>query len=173
MSEHFLVSALGADKTGLVEELSEAVLENGFSIADSRMAILGDHFSVLMLVTGDKKGEEGLKKRLSTLKSLEITVRQVKPRQALSGVFVYSIRIMGGDTRGIVHSITNYLKSRSVNVAAMETWVTHAPHSGTEVFNMHLTVEVPQHNNIREFKQGLLEICDGLNLDVDMEPVPA
>jgi len=171
MSEHFLVNALGPDKTGLVEELSEVVLENGFSIADSRMAILGDHFSVLMLVTGEKKGEEGLKKSLSGLKTLEITVRQVKPRHVVSGVFLYSIKIMGSDARGIVHSITNYLRSKGVNVAAMETWVTHAPHSGTEVFNMHLTAEVPHRNNIREFKEGLVEICDGLNLDVDMEPV--
>jgi glycine cleavage system transcriptional repressor len=170
MIEHFLINALGPDKTGLVEELSAAVMENGYGIADSRMAILGDHFSVLMLVSGNKKGEEGLRKRFARLKTLEITMRPVKERHALPGLLLYSIRIIGGDARGIVHSITNYLKSRSVNVAAMETWVTYAPHSGTEVFNMHITAEVPQDVNIREFKEGLTGICDGLNLDVDIEP---
>ncbi|MCZ6710963.1 MAG: glycine cleavage system protein R, partial [Gammaproteobacteria bacterium] len=46
-----VISAIGRDRPGIVNELSQAVLDLDLSIEDSRMTVLGGEFAVLMSVT--------------------------------------------------------------------------------------------------------------------------
>ncbi|MCC2639097.1 MAG: glycine cleavage system protein, partial [Moraxellaceae bacterium] len=51
--EHFLViSALGADRTGIVDELARAASETRCNIADSRMIVMGQEFALIMMLCG-------------------------------------------------------------------------------------------------------------------------
>src|SRR5262245_59721991 len=47
-----VLSALGPDRPGLVAEVSEYLTERGTNIEDSRMAVLGGDFGILVLVSG-------------------------------------------------------------------------------------------------------------------------
>jgi len=52
-TETFLVlSALGPDRPGLVAEVTEYLTGRGVNIEDSRMAVLGAEFGILVLVSG-------------------------------------------------------------------------------------------------------------------------
>src|SRR5262245_56349433 len=52
-TEHFVVlSALGPDRPGIVAEVTEHLTERGGNIEDSRMAVLGAEFGILLLVSG-------------------------------------------------------------------------------------------------------------------------
>jgi len=171
MENQFLISAFGPDKPGIVEELSNMVLKNNCSVADSRMAVLGDHFSVLMLITGEGKNLRSLETDINKIDYLTITFKEVKERKVREDVFVYSIKVVGEDTKGLVHKITAYYKSLGINVINMDTSLTHAPVSGMPMFSMAMQVEVLKETNIRDFKQGLSDLCDRLNIDVDIEQV--
>src|SRR5215472_3847551 len=51
-SEQYLVlSALGPDRPGLVAEVTEYLTERGANIEDSRMAVFGAEFGILVLVS--------------------------------------------------------------------------------------------------------------------------
>ena len=52
-NNHLVLSALGEDKPGLINELSRCVLNSGCSILDSRMAVLGGDFALLLQVGGN------------------------------------------------------------------------------------------------------------------------
>src|ERR1700730_8488448 len=52
-TETFLVlSALGPDRPGLVAEVTGYLTEHGTNVEDSRMAVLGGEFGILVLVSG-------------------------------------------------------------------------------------------------------------------------
>lgn len=169
MNKTYLIAAFGPDKTGLVNSLTKIILEHNYSIADSRMSILGDHFSILMLISGSKDNADKLKLELKKIGSLKITIENVNKRKIPHDIINYSIRVTGGDTVGIVHEVAHYLTANNVNIVTMETSVSNAPHSGTEVFNLSLIAEVPQDLHLRDFKDGLLDKCEDLNLDVDIK----
>jgi len=169
MQTQYLLCAYGPDRPGIVEALSDIAVRENFSISDSRMAVLGDHFSVLMLLNGPQEGAEEMKKAVAALKGLTVSLKEVRGRSVKDDVFEYSIRIVGEDHAGIVHEVTNYLKARDANVLSLDTSTGHAPHSGTQLFRMDMIVEVPKKANLRTFKSGLTELCDRLNMDVDAE----
>ena len=52
MQNYLVVSALGADRPGIANELATAAASCGCNIVDSRMAVLGGEFAVIMLITG-------------------------------------------------------------------------------------------------------------------------
>jgi glycine cleavage system transcriptional repressor len=171
MENQLLICAFGPDKPGIVEELSNIVLKNECSVADSRMAVLGDYFSVLMLAVGDRGKLKKLGEGLQKIRHLSISLQKVKERAARENIFVYAVKMIGADTKGIVHKVTSFFKSRKINVLHMDTEVTNAPYSGTPMFSMTMRLEVPQAIHIRRFKQGLIDLCDELNMDVDIEQV--
>src|SRR3954453_12481984 len=52
---YLVLTAVGPDRPGLVNEISSLVLAAGANLEDSRMAILGGEFALLMLVSGEPK----------------------------------------------------------------------------------------------------------------------
>ena len=52
-NDQLVLSALGADRSGIIDELSRAVLDCGCNILDSRMAVLGGDFALLLQVDGN------------------------------------------------------------------------------------------------------------------------
>ena len=52
MNKYLVISALGKDRPGIVNLLSQAILEAGCNIQDSRMTVLGGEFALMLLVSG-------------------------------------------------------------------------------------------------------------------------
>ncbi len=53
MSSYLVVSALGENQKGLVNELASLASSSGCNIVDSRMTLLGNEFAVIMLLKGE------------------------------------------------------------------------------------------------------------------------
>ena len=52
MSDYILLSGVGPDKPGIARSISGAAFTAGCSIEDSRMAVLGGEFAILVLIEG-------------------------------------------------------------------------------------------------------------------------
>ena len=52
MSVELVITALGEDRPGIVDELSNVLSTHQLNIEDSRMSVLGGEFAILMLVSG-------------------------------------------------------------------------------------------------------------------------
>ena len=55
MSQYLVLNAMGADRTRSVSELTKLACECGCNIIDSRMAIFGLEFTLIMLLNGSAK----------------------------------------------------------------------------------------------------------------------
>ena len=53
-------SAIGADRVGIVDDLSGLVSEGGGNIEESKMAVLGGEFAVMMLVSIEAEALDSL-----------------------------------------------------------------------------------------------------------------
>ena len=51
-NSHLVISALGRDRSGIVDQLSKGIYELDCNITDSRMTVLGGEFAILLLVEG-------------------------------------------------------------------------------------------------------------------------
>jgi glycine cleavage system transcriptional repressor len=174
MSQLIVLSAIGTDRTGIVQDISEVVLACGGNIEESRMTTLGAEFATLMLVSGNwhtlDKLERGLEK-LGNNDNLTVTIRKTDVRPTKEARMPYAVDVVGLDTPGIVFSLANFFASRKIEIADVATRRYSAAHTGTPMFAVQMAVNIPASVNLAQLRDEFLELSDRLNLDAILEPV--
>lgn len=173
MKKHFVISAIGKDRPGIVNDLSKVVLDSGCNIEDSRMTVLGGEFALILLISGPWNAVAKLESLVPSLQSrLELTVaaKYTEERQTRPNMVPYLVDVVSMDHPGIVHEVANFFASRDINIEEMGTWTYPAAHTGTPMFSMSLTVSIPADRHLGQLRDDFIRFCDDLNLDATLEP---
>lgn len=172
--QHIAISAIGADRAGLVHDLTRAIAECGGSIAESRMVTLGSEFAMLVLVSGSWHALVRLEselKRLGDEKNLTIHLRRTEARQPRKDMMPYSIDVVSIDQTGIVAGLSGFCAGRGIDIAEVGTRCYAAAHTGAPMFAVQMIVNVPTRLNVSQLREDFMEYCDSMNLDAILEPV--
>jgi glycine cleavage system transcriptional repressor len=171
-TSHLVLTAVGPDRPGLVRAVSSVVLGASASVEDSRMAILGGEFALIMLVSGTDAALSRVERELEALRpelGLGFLFKRTKS-DASRTTERRAIHVSGVDRPGIVHAVTDLLAKRAVNLASLESRLTFAPDSGTPLFVLDAVLEVPSALGLAELEAELSALCQDENLDVSFEP---
>jgi len=172
--QYLIVSALGRDRAGIVNDLTQYVVEAGCNILDSRMTVLGGDFAVLMRVSGSWNEVAKLESQLPGLqKRLELTIisKRTEERSGGEGGRPYAVEVVAIDHPGIVYQLAGFFSARQINIQDLYTDSYRAAHTGAEMFSANMTVNIPAATPIARLREEFLDFCDALNLDAVMEPV--
>ncbi len=176
MSQLIVISAVGTDRTGVVQDLTKVILSCGGNIEESRMTTLGSEFAMLLLVSGNwatlNKLEQGLNK-LGDGKDLSVSIRQTDAKLATGDRMPYAVDIVSLDQQGIVFNLANFFASHDIEIADVATRSYAAAHTGSPMFSVQMAINVPSTVQIAQLREEFMEICDRLNLDAILEPVKA
>ena len=174
MENYLVVSSLGKDHPGIVNALSQAILDCGCNILDSRMTVLGSEFAVIMLLSGNWSSIaklEDMLPRVAKKHDLNVTSRRTELRAPSTGIIPYAVEVVAMDHPGIVRDIADFFSSRGINIEDLYTGSYQAPHTGTPMFSLHMTVGVPNETSIAALRGEFMDFCDALNLDAMLAPV--
>ncbi len=174
MTQLIVLSAVGTDRTGIVEDISKVVLSCGGNIEESRMTTLGSEFAMLLLVSGNwhtlNRLESGLQK-LAESDKLTISVRKTGERPRREDRMPYAVDVVGLDQQGIVFNLAHFFSARDIDIADVATRRYAAAHTGAPMFAVQMAVDIPASIHIAQLRDEFLELCDRLNLDAILEPV--
>lgn len=173
MDKLLVISALGQDRPGIVNQLSKAIFDSGCNIEDSRMTVLGGEFALILMVSGSWDAIAKLEGQVSALQTdleLTITTRRTSERTDSRGRVPYEIDVVSMDHPGIVQEVTEFFSNRNINIEEMMTGSYAAAHTGTPMFSLKMTVSAPADILIAELRDDFAEFCDDLNLDAALEP---
>lgn len=174
MTEYLVLSAVGKDRPGIVSELSAAISEHSCNIDDSRMAILGGEFAIILMLSGAPASIEALKQALPTLEEsigLTILTRTTEARSAPTGERPYAIEVITMDQPGIVHLVTSFFSERQINIDSLETETYPAPHTGTPMFALSMAVFIPNHEDTDELTADFEAFCESQDLDGHLDAI--
>ena len=79
MATKLVISALGTDRPGIVDELSNIIYNHDLNIEDSRMTVLGGEFAILLLVSGDLPSLDTLQSQIPDIEQTLQMSLLVKP----------------------------------------------------------------------------------------------
>ena len=173
-NDSLVITASGEDKVGLVNRLTSRIAECGCNIEESRMAVLGGQFSLIMLVSGPWNALSKLEGQMESLGSqLELSLihKRTGKRPDKAPAVPYVVDVVAMDHPGIVRDLAAFFSRNSINVEEFQTGTYPAPHTGTPMFSVSMTVGIPASVHIPTFRGNFLDYCDDLNLDATFEPV--
>ena len=170
---YLVVTAIGRDRRGTVEKITDVVVQHHANIEESKMARLGGEFAVIMLLSLAEKDQNKIITGLDSLQTqgLMITSRltDFSRLQKFVGYVPYEISVVGADHEGIVNHIARYLASEQINIEEMDTTVTHAPNTGTPLFAMSAKVQAPPQLSLGQLRNKLEKLGEELDVDIDVE----
>lgn len=169
-----VLTAIGPDRVGIVDDVSGAVSTGACNIEESKMAVLGGEFAVIMLVSGEPAGVETLTRSLPGLGDrlgLRIACKPTRePHPAQSGR-PYQLEAVSLDTPGIVHALTAVLRAHDINIEDLETDTAAAPWTGAPMFRMKAHLIVAPSVSIARLRDELAKLQEKHDLDIALKPV--
>ena len=83
----------------------------------------------------------------------------------------YGIDIVSLDQPGIVFRLANFFAARDIEIADLSTRKYAAAHTGSPMFAIQMSINVPASVSISHLRDEFHELCDQLNLDAILDPV--
>jgi glycine cleavage system transcriptional repressor len=168
------VTAVGADRPGIAAAVTKILFEHRGNIEDSRMAILGGHFSMMLIVglpdgTDPSAIEQALQGPANDL-DLLVSVREVThaTSEPAAGAEEYVVSVYGADKPGIVFQVSETLARHGVNITDLATRVVEGE---PPVYVVLMEVVVPGTADTAVIDADLKLVGADLDVDVSFHPL--
>ena len=171
---HLVISALGKDRPGIVNQLSKAIYELQCNISDSRMTVLGGEFAILLMIDGPWNQLAKLEDQVPELQEkldLTITTKRTEARAAEANLLPYGVDVVSLDHPGIVYSLASFFSDKNINIEDMTTSSYAAAHTGTPMFSVRMSIGIPANIHIAGLRDEFMDFCDSMNIDAVLEPI--
>jgi glycine cleavage system transcriptional repressor len=171
MADNLILTAVGPDRVGLVEKISEFIVQRGCNIEDSKMAVFCGEFALILLLSGDSNDLPKVTDAYEALAretGLHIWIKTPAGKRIPEPSLPYSLVASSMDHPGIVYRISSVLSGLGVNIDSMETKTYAAPESGTPVFRLDALVSIPAKLNVNGLRARFAEIQREENIDIEL-----
>ena len=173
MKKYMILFLIGKDRSGIIDDVSSMLFEQGANIEDSHMASMGGHFSIMTLFSCSMEQAETIKTGLIKLKKLGLKTSLYDAEDPSdfpthTGLPL-KIEIRAMDHPGIVQRVVHILRHHKANISYLNTQTTRAPFSGDALFNITLEAMVPADKPVATIKKGLNVLAGDINLDLSFK----
>ena len=169
----WIITAVGPDRPGLVGDLTGHLHSAGANLLDSRMVNLRGQFALVLLIEAPAAAGEALAAALPDVgerMGLRLTVGRQSPGARQVGGMPFRLKTYSLDQPGLVHQISEVLRSHKVNIEDLSAKQESAPFAGDPLFTMEMRLTVPQNVSIKKLRTDLDALSEKLNCDLDLEP---
>ena len=169
MDGYAVLTVVGDDRPGLVDEVTRFVLDCGANLEDGRMVNLHGQFAMMMLIDAAEPVIDCLRGRLPELRQTSQVRAELTPAgeaaTSAAAAIPYRLTASGMDHPGLVQPVAHLLAERHINIESAQTTLSHAPVTGAPLFEMEFVVSVPAELAVAELRAALSALCDELNMD--------
>jgi glycine cleavage system regulatory protein len=165
---HLILTAIGDDRPGLVEELATAISAHGGNWLESSMAHLSGKFAGIVKVAVSAAHVESLKTSLASLSGLKVSAENAATEKSAMAGRRLTLNLVGHDRIGIVKEVSQVLARHAVNVEALETRTSSAPMSAEILFHCEAELTAASDFNARALKSELEKLSDDLMVDITL-----
>jgi len=168
---HYLViSAMGTERPGIVNALTRHVSTTGCNIVDSRLALFGNEFTLIMLLSGNWNAMARLESTLPQ-KSRELDLITMMKRTSVHKPVVHTRRMEAEievtDSAGIIGQFTQFFSDHELALSALrsETLTRFTPPRLKAQFSLLLEDKIDE----SQIRAAFAELCDHLRATYTLE----
>ena len=166
MQSNLILTAIGADRTGIVSELTRLVSKFDLNILDSRMAIMGGEFTLIMLLSGDTRAISRAEIELPMLGG-ELELLTMLKRTTEHQVKDYPVRLTvtyeGRDKPGLLSEVTGFFAAKNIDIYSLKS-STESRANGPWMHSV-IQLGIGGKQDIDSLRQDFAALCQRLEID--------
>ncbi|NIG76118.1 glycine cleavage system transcriptional repressor [Klebsiella sp. Ap-873] len=168
-SHHYLViTALGADRPGIVNTITRHVSSCGCNIEDSRLAMLGEEFTFIMLLSGTWNAitliESTLPLKGAELDLLIVMKRTTAQERPATPATVW-VQIEVADSPHLIERFTHLFDTHQMNIAELVSRTQPAENGVGPRLYIQITAHSPGSQDATIIEQAFKALCTELKAE--------
>jgi glycine cleavage system transcriptional repressor len=166
MSQQLVITAIGTDRTGIVSKLARLVTDYNANIIDSRMAVFGNEFTFIMLISGDQAAISKIEHLIPALGlELDLTTmtKRTTARPITQVVVHYLLDYSGPDRVGTLGAITGLLASHNIYIGSLQSATSVDNDKNVQIYSQ-MTLEIPEGVAPATIEAEVMALLSTLNL---------
>ena len=171
--QQLIVCGIADNQPQLLTHISQAILDCGGYIIDSRATVFGHTLSVNLQVTGSWDvivKIENLLPRLEKQYEFNIISARTETKPVVIDVMPYAIEVIALYDSKIIYELCQFFSSRNISIEEFNSQRYMPAQTNTLMYSITMMVYIPNNESISQLRSEFMEFCDDLNLDAIMAP---
>lgn len=164
-----VLTVLGDDKPGLVEELSTAISAHQGNWLQSSMSHLAGKFAGIVCVSVPAEHVSRLNAALAALPDLRVTAEASGPTVGGNELRRLKLSLVGHDRIGIVREVSQVLARHAINVEDLSTHTASAPMAAGVLFHASAVLTASAALDAAALTADLERLSNDLMVDITLD----
>ncbi|GHG02234.1 glycine cleavage system protein R [Thalassotalea marina] len=163
MSQYLVLTVMGPDRTGSVSNLTKLATECGCNIVDSRMAIFGLEFTMIMLLQGSAKSINQLESKLPAVaikRELITMMKRTSDYKVQDFNDHYQVEYAGIDQPGVLKAVTAFFATRNIDISSLKSEINPENNQTSAMIHIALNDEM----SIEELEKEYFALCEQIDV---------
>ena len=169
MTTYLVLTLIGKDKPGLVEQLAQTISDHSGNWQESSMSQLAGKFAGILRVSVADKDADALVSALQNLSTgLKLVIEKADVEDVVDNQQTVELNLVGNDRPGIIREISRVLANLGINVEELTTECVPAPMTGDILFKANACLKVPQETPLESLQLALEKLADDLIVEIQL-----
>lgn len=169
MTQHLVITAVGTDRPGICNEVVHLVTQAGCNIMDSRIAIFGKEFTLIMLVSGSASHTTRVETTLPLLgqeHDLITIVKRTSPHDQQHNAYNVEVYVESDDKPGLTEKFTQFFADKQIGMFSLsaQTISKSKLESNKDQFHIAITAHVDSECNLMQLQEDFDALCKELGV---------
>ncbi|KZN29621.1 glycine cleavage system protein R [Pseudoalteromonas luteoviolacea] len=166
--KQLVLTLIGKDRPGLVEQISATILQHHGNWATSNLSHLAGQFAGIVLVEVAEEHLQSLQDALHEIPELEVRIEHGEQDQKEFKIEKLNLVITGNDRPGIIQELSSVIRHKGANITHLNSRQQSAPNWGVPIFSAFATVSLAPGTH----KENVVDALEAITSDliVDIEP---
>ena len=163
---HVVISFLGNDRPGIVDNLASIITSNGGNWQTSNLRHLSGFFGGIIEVLVSEENAERLANEIQNVEGLKVIVEVTHPAKYDDKTI--SIELTANDRQGIVGEISALIHKQHGNLIKLASSQGSVPDFGQTIFKASAVIAINGEENVDNLVEALEGISDDLMVDINV-----
>lgn len=172
MIHHLVITAVGSDRPGICNHLTQVVTHAGGNIVDSRIALFGKEFTLIMLVSGETNAItriETLLPSVSVEHDLMVVMKRTAPHQAPQYTYKIDCMVESEDRVGLTEAFTQFFFNHQINISELSAQTLKAAASdAVDQFHIFISGKTELKLDCEKLQASFNKLCDTLSVSGEL-----
>ncbi len=169
MIQYMVITAVGSDRPGICNQVVGLVTQSGCNIVDSRIALFGNEFTLLMLVSGNSNELAKVESTLPLLgqqHDLITIMKRTAKHQPLASSYTLEAFIECDDQVGLTEKFTQFFAAKGIGLSSLSAQTIDKAkiNQPKDQFHIAINAMVEESCNLMQLQQEFNALCQQLSV---------
>jgi len=169
MSQHLVITAVGSDRPGISNQVIHLVTSADCNIVDSRIALFGNEFTLIMLISGSQNGITRVETTLPLLAQehgLITMMKRTQPHTEPDHSYRVEVFIESDDKQGLTEQFTQFFADRNIGLSSLsaQTIDKDKIQRDCDQFHLSMRASVDEEYNLMQLQEEFNSLCSTLTV---------